>query len=432
MAPTTVALVLDALVTSSYLGAGALSALKREGRRMGALLAWIGVCWWLGGPLIGAPLLYWGALVHAAAAAPRGRLGSAHRTVAVSLGYLAAAGAGRIPVLASAAVLVSLGVLVAVSGPGPRRALSLGVAALLGASAAAHWFTPATADPTLLILLETVLCVFAAAFVVSGETGARPELVDLIVKFGTEDPLDRLGRLGPTEQAAREARTAATRLVGANHSLSESLRGRIAELEASRLRLLTVEDQERARLEGQLQQGPVARLDHVWARLTTAASDRPEARQRLDRSRGLVATAREDLLRIGGGLFPAAVADGSIESAIDAVAAHSPVPVSIDLQTDRLSPDIAATVYYVCAEAVANAVKHSGASRIWVTVLSRAEGLVEVEISDDGIGGADPSKGSGLLGLIDRAEVVGGTCAVTSRPGRATVIVAQIPTATLT
>ena len=103
-----------------------------------------------------------------------------------------------------------------------------------------------------------------------------------------------------------------------------------------------------------------------------------------------------------------------------------PVPVDVKVAGDQLPQRVAVVAYFVCAEALANVAKHAAAARVAVAVTAR-DGRVRVEIADDGVGGADPAHGSGLRGLADRVETIGGTLRVESVPGHGTRLAAEIP-----
>ena len=120
------------------------------------------------------------------------------------------------------------------------------------------------------------------------------------------------------------------------------------------------------------------------------------------------------------------MAEVGLADAIAELAAGSPVPVTVTAIPGGLPPEAAAAAYFVCSEALANVAKHSGAARCSVTVGASA-GLLRVEIADDGAGGADDAKGTGLRGLADRVEALGGVFRVASPPGKGTVLAAEIP-----
>jgi len=141
---------------------------------------------------------------------------------------------------------------------------------------------------------------------------------------------------------------------------------------------------------------------------------------------GLV-DAVEDLQEISRGIHPAILSKGGLGPALQVLAHRSAIPVDLEITTNaRLEEPIEAAAYFVGSEALANAAKHSGASRIDVSLRERDGGLV-LAIRDDGVGGADAARGSGIVGLNDRVEALGGSLHVDSRPGEGTQIVAQLP-----
>jgi signal transduction histidine kinase len=118
---------------------------------------------------------------------------------------------------------------------------------------------------------------------------------------------------------------------------------------------------------------------------------------------------------------------GGLAAAVRTLARQSPIPVEVDVRTaTRPTEPVEAAGYYIVAEAVTNAVKHSSATELVVT-LEEGDGLLRVTVRDDGVGGADPGRGSGLTGLRDRVEALGGRLEITSAPGEGTVLVAEIP-----
>ena len=120
------------------------------------------------------------------------------------------------------------------------------------------------------------------------------------------------------------------------------------------------------------------------------------------------------------------LSERGLAGALTALAKDFPVPVQITVAGDRVPSPVAVVAYFVCAEALANVAKHAGAARVAVSVTAR-DGLLRVEIEDDGVGGADPGRGSGLRGLADRVETVGGMLQVASVPGQGTRLAAEIP-----
>jgi signal transduction histidine kinase len=137
--------------------------------------------------------------------------------------------------------------------------------------------------------------------------------------------------------------------------------------------------------------------------------------------------ALEELQELSRGIHPATLAEGGLGPALRTLARRSAVPVELHLRTQaRLPERVEVTAYYVVAEALTNTAKHAGASVVQVDV-DVDDGPVRLAIRDDGVGGADPSRGSGLVGLKDRVEATGGTLRVESRPGQGTYVLVELP-----
>jgi signal transduction histidine kinase len=135
----------------------------------------------------------------------------------------------------------------------------------------------------------------------------------------------------------------------------------------------------------------------------------------------------DELREISRGIHPAILSDAGLDDALDALARRSTVRVDLDVGFEgRYEPTLEATVYYVAAESITNAVKHAQASAVRVRGGQR-EGALVLEISDDGVGGADPRRGTGLIGLKDRVESLGGTISFTSPAGAGTTIRMKLP-----
>ena len=139
-----------------------------------------------------------------------------------------------------------------------------------------------------------------------------------------------------------------------------------------------------------------------------------------------VERATAELRDLVQGIMPAALLRGGLRQGVESLLDHVDLPVELDLPDVRLPPAIETTAYFLVAEALTNAVKHSGASRAAVTA-RLADGGLELDFRDDGCGGADPGRGSGLLGLVDRVAAGGGTLEVTSRLGAGTVLAMWLP-----
>jgi signal transduction histidine kinase len=136
---------------------------------------------------------------------------------------------------------------------------------------------------------------------------------------------------------------------------------------------------------------------------------------------------RGDIQLLAEGLHPAALARGGLDGALAALGAGSTITVDVVARAGRIPPAVEGAAWFVCSEALANVAKHSAASRAFVRA-AREDDVVRVEISDDGRGGADPARGSGLRGMAERVEALGGRLWVADRPGGGTVVAAELPT----
>jgi PAS domain S-box-containing protein len=202
------------------------------------------------------------------------------------------------------------------------------------------------------------------------------------------------------------------------------------ELRRSRARLVEASDVERRRLERNLHDGAQQRLVSLSLMLRLAqarVADEPETAHRLlGQAAEELAQALEELRELARGIHPAVLSDRGLGAALEALVARTPFTVDLDLVDDRLPEPVEAAAYYVVSEALANVAKYAQASTVAVSIAS-VNGHAVVEIADDGVGGADPSKGSGLRGLVDRVEALDGRLHVESRPGKGTRVRAEIP-----
>jgi PAS domain S-box-containing protein len=203
-----------------------------------------------------------------------------------------------------------------------------------------------------------------------------------------------------------------------------------AELRASRARIVHAADEARRTLERNLHDGAQQRLVALSVGLRLVESklheDPGAAATILDSAREELAHALEELRELARGIHPAVLTDRGLAPAVDALVARAPIPVEVDVQPGRLPPAVEAASYYVVAEALTNVAKYSNASGASVEV-TREEGRVVVQITDDGTGGADPARGSGLRGLADRVAALDGVLSVESAVGRGTRVRAEIP-----
>jgi signal transduction histidine kinase len=223
---------------------------------------------------------------------------------------------------------------------------------------------------------------------------------------------------------------AATSITLENARLQVELRARLEELRGSRARIVEAGHRERKRLERNLHDGAQQRLVATsleLALLEAQLADDDEARARVARVRTEIAASLQELREIARGIHPAVVTGHGLAVALEQLAALSPVPVEVTIEVDdRLPEALEVAAYYLVSESLANVGKYAQATAATVDV-ARHDGVVTVEIVDDGIGGADSERGSGLRGLADRIETLGGRLRVWSAEGEGTRVRAEIP-----
>jgi PAS domain S-box-containing protein len=203
------------------------------------------------------------------------------------------------------------------------------------------------------------------------------------------------------------------------------------ELEASRQRIVAAGDAARRKLERNLHDGAQQRLVSLSLSLRLAqnqvAKSPVRAEELLEASREELMQALEELRELARGIHPAVLTDRGLEAALEALAGRAALPVEIDCIPDvELPPPVEAAAYYVVSEALANITKYAGASAVKVSI-GQVDGYALVEVVDDGVGGADPTRGSGLSGLSDRVASLNGKLVIDSPPGAGTRIRAEIP-----
>jgi signal transduction histidine kinase len=204
-----------------------------------------------------------------------------------------------------------------------------------------------------------------------------------------------------------------------------------AELKASRARIVAAADETRRRIERDLHDGTQQRLVSLGLELRAARAATPPHFDDLERalsrvSEGL-ASVFDELREISHGIHPAILSEGGLQPALKALCRRSALPVELDLHAERRLPEpVEDATYYVVSEALTNAAKHARASVVNVQ-LHVHDAVLRLAIRDDGIGGADPVQGSGLLGLSDRIEALGGTIEVSSPAGEGTTLLVEVP-----
>jgi signal transduction histidine kinase len=212
--------------------------------------------------------------------------------------------------------------------------------------------------------------------------------------------------------------------------LDAELRARLEDLHASRVRLVHAGDAARRRLERDLHDGAQSRLVGLSLLLRAARSKADadaDLAGLLDRAQDELRTSLEELRELARGIHPAVLTEHGLAPALDGLVERAPVPVTLEAETDeRLPEPVESAAYFVVSEGLANVAKYAQASRATVRV-RQADGSVTVDVSDDGIGGADVARGSGLRGLSDRVAALDGTLSLDSPPGRGTRLHAEIP-----
>ena len=235
-------------------------------------------------------------------------------------------------------------------------------------------------------------------------------------------------------------------VAGAESRLAEGLLGpseraalyhRVDELRARREQLVEVVEGERRRIERDLHDGAQQRLVALAMNLGMAKDkfdkDLTAARALLDEAHADAKQAMVELRNLARGIHPAVLSDRGLDAALSSLAGKAPVPVPVPVAVEVCVPErppaaIETAAYFVVAEALTNIAKHAGASRAAVTV-ARQNGHLKVEVTDDGIGGADASRGTGLSGLVDRVTSVDGTVRLSSPVGGPTILTVELPCA---
>lgn len=207
--------------------------------------------------------------------------------------------------------------------------------------------------------------------------------------------------------------------------------GAQTELKASRARIVASADDTRRRIERDLHDGAQQRLVSLALRLRAAQEAMPseldQVSRQLDRAADELSRALDDLREIARGIHPTILAEGGLAPALRTLARRSSVPVDLQVRTNgRLPERVEVTAYYVVSEALTNAAKHANASSVSVQV-DTIEAIMRLVISDDGVGGANPARGSGLVGLKDRVEAADGRLTITSPAGQGTRLEIDLP-----
>jgi signal transduction histidine kinase len=226
---------------------------------------------------------------------------------------------------------------------------------------------------------------------------------------------------------------AAASLALENERLEAELRSKVEELRASRQRMLSIGLEERRRLERDLHDGAQQRLVSMALNMRIARTrlreDPGRAESLLDGASVELEAALDELRELARGIHPAVLSTRGLDTALATLAGRAPMPVELQrVPRERLPEAVELAAYFVVAEALTNVAKYASATHATVDV-ERQNGRVVVQVSDDGVGGADPHLGTGLRGLADRLAVIEGRLEIDSVPGRGTTITAKIPCA---
>jgi signal transduction histidine kinase len=471
----------DAAAGAALLGAGALAALGARGRAAGVLMLVCGVAW-LAGTVSGALVfMHRGPLVQLVLAYPGAVPAALFSSVVTVVAYVCGASvtlARSTPVTLALAAIVLLAAVArhrAAAGMERRAAAAALAAAIVLAIA---FVGPAVArtlggdvDAAALWVYDGAIVVIAVGLALDLRWGrwtraAVVELVadlgslqapdvlrdrlaralgdpDLVLTFGDPSGDATAGRVVTTvtdegrpvaalvhdraiddDQRLLSAAASVARLAAANARLQHEVVSAVQDVAASRRRLVEAGIEQRRRLGGELRDGAERRLASVAQRLDQAAAN--GAAPQLDAVRAGLTRAREDLHGFAQGVHPRSLTEQGLASAVREIAAAMPLRVDLDVTAERLAPNVEAAAYFLCAEALANVGKHARATVVTVAI-RREHSAIDIEVDDDGDGGADPSGGSGLRGLADRIRALGGTFDVQSPNGRGTRLHARVP-----
>jgi signal transduction histidine kinase len=224
---------------------------------------------------------------------------------------------------------------------------------------------------------------------------------------------------------------AVTRLAIENERLAAAVQTQLEEVQASRARIMAASDAERQRIERNLHDGAQQRLVTLSLELRLLREKlegEPDLAQMVDETLDGLGVALTELRELAQGLHPSVLTDHGLASALEFLAERAPLPVTISAPRERLPAAVEATAYYIAAEALTNVAKYARANRATILVV-RKNGRLRIEVVDDGAGGADPRKGTGLRGLADRVAAIDGHLHVESRPGAGTRVSADLPCA---
>jgi PAS domain S-box-containing protein len=253
----------------------------------------------------------------------------------------------------------------------------------------------------------------------------RPRVSGEIVRVELDWFVRRDGTFVPVSYASAPVATAEGRgAVVVFRDVSERLAAEV--VAGSRARIVAASDAERRRIGRDLHDGAQQRLVRVLMGIEEARRDPSRASAALSDAAEAARRAIDELRELAAGLHPLVLTDRGLAVALEVLTAGSPMPVVLDVTEARFAPELEAAAYFIVAEALTNVAKHAQASVVEVSIAAVGDEL-QISVVDDGVGGADVARGSGLRGLEDRVAVLSGTISVDAAPGGGTVLRATLP-----
>ena len=324
----------------------------------------------------------------------------------------------------AAAVILALGLRAPSSGSIADLVVEIGAS---GTSTVRDALSRLLDDPLLQVgILQADGCYLDThGFPIDIPDGLGPRTATWVGQRTPDDAVIVHDRTLRADNALLEAVTSVTRLSSANAELTAQARQQLAELTAARRRLLTSEDEERRRLSKSLHDRTEPNLlavEELLVSIVASNDGDSSARSAAQNAREQLRLARRDLDTITRGLHPWE-SSSDLETALVAMAKQASFPVSVNVAALPEKQEVASVIYYVCSETVANTLKHASADHIEIKLIEKG-GALTVTVTDDGKGGADPSKGTGLKGLADRVAGLGGELAIQSPEGAGTRVTA--------
>jgi signal transduction histidine kinase len=223
-----------------------------------------------------------------------------------------------------------------------------------------------------------------------------------------------------------EAVSAAAQMAIENERLTAQVRAQLEEVRASRARIVEAADEERRRVERDLHDGAQQRLVALAMRLEQARDTAAGSGRLIDEATAELREAIAEVRGLARGLYPPILTEAGLAAAVESLAEGAPIPIEVRIPDTRFPAAIEVTAYFVVAEALTNVTRYAGASTARVDASAGDDGLT-VTVTDDGRGGADPGRGTGLRGLADRVAAIGGSLEIDSSPGEGTTVRAVLP-----